>query len=1103
MKIKFILGTLLTFISFAKGQTTGLDWKKAPNSYIFEPANTNSGLLIPVKKAYSMWQSGAYMGGSLIPDGTITAEVYWEDVHGLIKSNPDYTLEIIGTKEDAKIKVPVNKTKEGNAVVVYKVDGQIYWSWHIWVTDDPSNGSTYMAYDNTKRERKNGTIENIPAEEWQWMDRNLGAISDAITEEGWNRNNGLLYQWGRKDPIPPLVSKGMDFYEVSGSVGRVRHRMAMNTANSQKIENLISYVPLSTAKIVNNIRLSVRNPLSLIYVNNDNSNTQAYYLNKLQLPVNWFGTTATSNGAIAEVNLWSDNSKGLIQNSNYNWNSNAVKRPYRDKSSYDPCPNGWRIPSMLVANIGNFNYIDDVRLDYSPFGPKTAETHDVFKNNKLNIIKPTNNNTPSYMAGLKIYPDVGVDATSVGGQNMGVFSGTGLLSRSTQGGQYTDMHEVYLWTATMMRWWDATPAVSARSLRIIPDAFQPDVPDSSLPNVTGRYQFRPLNENSTSDAMGCRCIKDPLYIVNEYDFPTEYFTDEIAYPRFREGIDNPNSYQIVKSSEETFIQIPINKAFAIQSEYLNNATILNAVNYNNLKTNVLWTTNTSLIKETAVSNPNPGNLNGINTTTINVKINPNQSGNAVITLHNGSITAPIYWSWHIWVTDNEINSIRYVTNEPNNAAYNYINYVQKDNVLDNEFMDRNLGALDVFPTVAIPTSPTTDELQSIKVSGGFHYQWGRKDPIPSFVNPDGSGYEIYLGTTATNGEITYTTLTNNVYNNISGNYIVPYNSYSSALTTDKVSEKVSKNLLYSVENPLVFMIPSTFSPNNPSNINYNNGTDWVIDDVNIASERWGHSDKKSPFDPCPDGWRIPDLAGVAITTNRDLGISAWSKKGLKSAIFYAIESSFKGDLVKNTSGQIIGFNFLDPTYSIGNYPFTGSRGFREVKENQSPTYDINQTSTGIWTSALTSNYLGRAIAFTMDRSTRYMAAYNDNIDPYAALNCRCIKTKITSDGLEDNGKPRMQIPPYTSAVVSKTLRTEEVKTISKEQLKVYPNPIRDILMINGKATENYYYQIYDMTGKIISSGKFIQNQINLSTLRPGIYFIRINDSTALTKIIKK
>ncbi len=68
------------------------------------------------------------------------------------------------------------------------------------VTDDPSNGSTYMAYQQTSREKGKMVNEVIPPNEWGWMDRNLGAISNSLTEEGWNRNNGLLYQWGRKDP---------------------------------------------------------------------------------------------------------------------------------------------------------------------------------------------------------------------------------------------------------------------------------------------------------------------------------------------------------------------------------------------------------------------------------------------------------------------------------------------------------------------------------------------------------------------------------------------------------------------------------------------------------------------------------------------------------------------------------------------------------------------------------------------------------------------------------------------------------------------------------------------------------------------------------------
>jgi hypothetical protein len=53
---------------------------------------------------------------------------------------------------------------------------------------------------------------------------------------------------------------------------------------------------------------------------------------------------------------------------------------------------------------------------------------------------------------------------------------------------------------------------------MIPDRDQPDVPDPSLPSITGRYQYYPLAGGVTSAAHGCRCIKDPLYEVNNYNF---------------------------------------------------------------------------------------------------------------------------------------------------------------------------------------------------------------------------------------------------------------------------------------------------------------------------------------------------------------------------------------------------------------------------------------------------------------------------------------------------------------------------------------------------------------------------------------------------------
>lgn len=1100
--------TLIT--ASASGKAIAQDWTKAPNSYIFDPAQNNEGLYIPVRKAYAMWEQDKYLKGSGIPVGKVTAEVLWEDVHGLIKSGQGYSLEMVDSGPSAKIKVPVNKSKKGNAVIVLRVNDEIFWSWHVWVTDDPSNGSTYKSFTNLKREKSDGTLEPIPDTDWGWMDRNLGAISSSITASDWNRNSGLLYQWGRKDPIPPLVWRGNDFYEVSGSIGRVRHRGAVNNVNAVKIDDLRRFVLLSNANVTNNIRLSVKNPLSLIYVNKDDNSGPAYYSNNANLPVNWFGTFAgLAPNQLSELNLWSDNSKGLVA-ANYNDDNNA--NPYRDKSSFDPCPNGWRIPSVLVANLASASYVDDVRIDFSPFGVRTNTSKNVFESNNYHIIKPTDTSTPTFMKGFKIYPNFGFDLSNVNGFNMGIFPGTGQILLNFHNGQYTDQHQTALWTATMARHFDATPAVGARALSLIPDKGQTDVPDAGFPDVKGRYWYSPLSSGPTSNAAGCRCIKDPLYVIDNYNFPTEYLAPASEY---KEGIDHPNTYQIVKNTVISTVEIPVSKAFSVQSELLNNKMILNSSSFSNLKANVLWSTNTELINKVTMVNPSPGTLDNIVNTKILVEIKPNQSGNAVITLHNENTTNPVYWSWHIWVTDTPVGSNMYTTELPNTSVTNYVNYVNKaDNVFQTEFMDRNLGATDAFPVVVNPFTPTTAELAKIRAATGLHYQWGRKDPLPVFQFADNrASYNIFLGNVTASGSVTYSTLLASAYNNMSGNYIVPYNTYASTANvqaSDKVSEKVAKVIAYSVGNPLVYMIPSTFAPYNSTVPNYTNGSDWLSPEPNLAPDRWGRGGEKSPFDPCPAGWRIPDLTGVAIVSNKDFGLTPFYKKDKNVATSYSIINDYLGIRVRNPSTtSTIGYTFNDASYKIGNYPNSGSRGFRSVTGNQTAqgTFNfINFQYPGIWTAALNSNYIGRPINVLFDAasSANRIIAFHDNNDPYFGMSCRCVKIKYDANGNEEGVVPKLQITslPATKAAVPLS-KTEIGDKIKANKITVYPNPVKNVLYINASVEKGYYYQIYNMSGQLVKSGKFENKQTDLSALVTGTYLMRINNEETVVKIIKE
>ena len=107
---------------------------------------------------------------------TKSSEVLWESLGTDKQPYVGQLLNVTGCNNDyigLSVTYPFTK---GNAVIAAKdVNGKILWSWHIWLTDQPQECSSRAL-----------------------MDRNLGATSlsryDAEVQ-------GLLYQWGRKDPF--------------------------------------------------------------------------------------------------------------------------------------------------------------------------------------------------------------------------------------------------------------------------------------------------------------------------------------------------------------------------------------------------------------------------------------------------------------------------------------------------------------------------------------------------------------------------------------------------------------------------------------------------------------------------------------------------------------------------------------------------------------------------------------------------------------------------------------------------------------------------------------------------------------------------------------
>ncbi|MEZ4856797.1 MAG: FG-GAP-like repeat-containing protein [Gelidibacter sp.] len=75
--------------------------------------------------------------------------------------------------------------------------------------------------------------------------------------------------------------------------------------------------------------------------------------------------------------------------------------------------------------------------------------------------------------------------------------------------------------------------------------------------------------------------------------------------------------------------------------------------------------------------------------------------------------------------------------------------------------------------------------------------------------------------------------------------------------------------------------------------------------------------------------------------------------------------------------------------------------------------------------------------------------------------------------------------------------------------KIYPNPVKNKLQIDGlQNTSNAYYEVYDLTGKIIIPKASLSNtttQIDLNRLKSGVYFLNLysDNQRYVHKIVKE
>ncbi len=314
------------------------------NSAMLLPAATagvaRDSVTFDIRKLTNGWQTTLPALGS---NAALRAEILWTDNASLATQ-----LSVGLDKVNGLLKVKSTGTAVGNAVVALYNNatggGEILWSWHIWVSGYRPDGSrSYGLGANSRADVTGGQVHTYGSNYMSKnsgkviMDRNLGATKayykapvagDAASVQAY----GLLYQWGRKDPftggtegtsVRPDAETAIP-YPIYGPTGAKLDDEVVDAAgNGIRRINITSIIGSSA----NTLAYAVKNPLVFIY-NSDLTSKGDWYTPEI----------AKQNGA-----LWGDGGQ---------------------KSAFDPCPKGWRVPpdgtwndfTRTSATDGNFLY---------------------------------------------------------------------------------------------------------------------------------------------------------------------------------------------------------------------------------------------------------------------------------------------------------------------------------------------------------------------------------------------------------------------------------------------------------------------------------------------------------------------------------------------------------------------------------------------------------------------------------------------------------------------------------------------------------------------------------------------------------------------------
>ena len=212
---------------------------------------------------------------------------------------------------DGEVKFTASDNEGNVLLAAFDAEGEIVWSWHIWMTDMPET----IDCENNVIYQSNGQTDGFYI-----MDRNLGA-TDATIGGGYP-TFGLYYQWGRKDPFIGSTKGERMRNPNTGSWDIIYETLQEPlTVTNSKYDQAVWTCDITTTE-TGSEEYAKAHPMHFMYC--ENGANQANWLAK------------------GNFDKWVDR-------------DDALWRPFM-KTNSDPCPPGYMVPRNGVWNNVQYNY---------------------------------------------------------------------------------------------------------------------------------------------------------------------------------------------------------------------------------------------------------------------------------------------------------------------------------------------------------------------------------------------------------------------------------------------------------------------------------------------------------------------------------------------------------------------------------------------------------------------------------------------------------------------------------------------------------------------------------------------------------------------------